>query len=415
MKVLAVFGTRPEAIKLAPVIRELRRRSAEREIHCRICVTAQHREMLDQVLGLFRIVPDDDLEVMSDRQTPAHVASAVLARLEPVLRRERPDWVLVQGDTTTVAAAALAAFYAGVRVGHVEAGLRTYDKWQPFPEEINRRIAGVIADLHFAPTERACQNLLREGVPTECVRVTGNPVIDALQWVAGLPPDVETTALLQQLGFSEISGAQTAGHASQESANRIPVSRGPQPWDRRLRLILVTAHRRENFGRPLENICEALRRIAERYRDSVRIVYPVHLNPNVREPVHRLLGNIPNITLLPPLGYLSLVHLMKRSYLVLTDSGGIQEEAPGLGKPVLVLRAVTERPEAVEAGTVQIVGTDPEQIVRQTVLLLEDEMAYRRMACAVNPYGDGRASQRIVAALLGEPFSPFVPVEDKSF
>ena len=367
LKVLSVFGTRPEAIKMAPVIKELERHSEE--IASRVCVTAQHRQMLDQVLNLFKIVPDYDLGVMEDNQSPTQVASAVLARLGPILQQERPDWVLVQGDTTTVAAASLAAFYARVKVGHVEAGLRTHDKWQPFPEEINRRLAGVVADLHFAPTEWARQNLLREDVPSEHIIVTGNPVIDALHWVAKLPYDPSAGSL------ADI------------------------PWDRRI--ILVTAHRRENFGKPLENICRALREIAARYRDDVYIIYPVHLNPNVQGPVYRLLDGVPNITLLPPLDYLSFVYLMKRCYLMLTDSGGIQEEAPGLGKPVLVLREVTERPEALEAGTARLAGVEQGRIVAETIRLLEDGDAYRKMACAVNPYGDGRASKMIVQRIVG--------------
>ena len=385
MKVLTVFGTRPEAIKLAPVIRELQRRSADGGLRSLVCVTAQHRQMLDQVLRLFDITPDYDLNIMEEDQSPTQVASAVLARLEPILEKERPDWVLVQGDTTTVVAASLAAFYARAKVGHVEAGLRTYDKWRPFPEEINRRVAGVIADLHFAPTERARQNLLREGVPDERIIVTGNPVIDALHWVANqsCPPEVER--LLKA-----------------EGKIRNPKSE--------IRNVLVTAHRRENFGAPLENICLALRDIAAHYDGRVRIVYPVHLNPNVWEPVHRLLGDVPNITLTPPLDYLPLVHLMKRSYLVLTDSGGIQEEAPGLGVPVLVLREVTERPEAVEAGTVRVVGTNRRRIVAEAVRLLEDAEAYTQMARAVNPYGDGHAAKRIVGALLGETVAPFEPM-----
>jgi UDP-N-acetylglucosamine 2-epimerase (non-hydrolysing) len=388
LKVLVVFGTRPEAIKLAPVIRELWKYSDR--IVCKICVTAQHRQMLDQVLRLFEITPDYDLNVMEDNQAPTQVAAAVLARLDPILQKERPDWVLVQGDTTTVAAVSLAAFYARVKVGHVEAGLRTYDKWQPFPEEINRRVASVVADLHFAPTERARQNLLREGVPDRHILVTGNPVIDALHWVAALPSPPEVSELLGRLGIP----------ADEEN---FPSASSPT------RLILVTAHRRENFGWPLENICLALRAIAEHYRRQVHIVYPVHLNPNVWGPVHRLLGDVPNITLVPPLDYLSLVHLMKRSYLVLTDSGGIQEEAPSLGKPVLVLREVTERPEGVEAGTVRVVGVERETIVRETVRLLEDSQAYEAMASAANPYGDGHAAERIVAALLGEKVLPFEP------
>jgi len=338
--------------------------------------------MLDQVLCLFGVTPDHDLNVMRENQTPTQVAAAVLARLELILRAEQPDWVLVQGDTTTVAAASLAAFYARVKVGHVEAGLRTHDKWRPFPEEINRRVVGVIADLHFAPTEQARQNLLREGVPGEHIIVTGNPVIDALHWVTNQPCPTEVERLL---------GA--------EGEIRNPESE--------IRNVLVTAHRRENFGAPLENICLALRDLATQYDGRVRILYPVHLNPNVWEPVHRLLGEVPNITLTPPLDYLSLAHIMKRSYLVLTDSGGIQEEAPGLGVPVLVLREVTERPEAVEAGVVRVVGTDRERIVAEAVRLLEDVDAYAQMAQAVNPYGDGRAAERIVRALLGEPIEPW--------
>jgi len=338
-------------------------------------VTGQHREMLDQMSSLFGIKPEYDLDVMEDNQSPTRLASAVLARLEPVLESERPDWVLVQGDTTTAAAASLAAFYARVKVGHVEAGLRTGDKWQPFPEEINRRISGVIADLHFAPTERARQNLLREGVPDHNIRVTGNTVIDALRWVAGLPPTAEATELLQRCGVR--NGA--AGD----------------------RIILVTAHRRENFGQALADICGALRDLVRRH--DVRVVYPVHLNPNVWKPVHELLDNVPNIILTPPLDYVSMVHLLRRSYLVLTDSGGLQEEAPGLGVPVLVLREVTERPEGVEAGAVRVVGTCRERIGAETSRLLEDDESYRRLARAVNPYGDGRAAERIVAELLARP------------
>ena len=413
LKVFSVFGTRPEAIKLAPVIRELQRRSADGGLRSLVCVTAQHRQMLDQVLRLFNIVPDYDLNVMEDNQSPTQVASAVLARLEPILQAERPDWVLVQGDTTTVATASLAAFYARVKVGHVEAGLRTHDKWQPFPEEINRRVASVIADLHFAPTERARQNLLREGVPDEHIVVTGNSVIDALHWVAAQPATTEVLTLLRQLEITE------DGRGEREQGNKGIREKGedgawnlehgawsPEPLVPPLLrtsaplLILVTAHRRESFGQPLENICLALQDIATHYNGRVHIVYPVHLNPNVWEPVHRLLGDVPNVTLTPPLDYLPLVHLMKRSCLVLTDSGGIQEEAPSFGKPVLVLREVTERPEGVEAGTVKVVGVKREAIVRETVRLLEDGQAYAVMASAVNPYGDGRASERIVQALL---------------
>ena len=382
MKILNVFGTRPEAIKLAPIIRELRRRSARKGIESLVCVTGQHRQMLDQVLDLFGIVPDYDLNLMRENQSPAQVASAVLAHLEPILNVERPDWVLVQGDTTTVLAASIAAFYARVKIGHVEAGLRTGDKWQPFPEEINRRVASVVADLHFAPTETSRQNLLRENVPDETILVTGNPVIDALRWVAGQPFDLNTLSLDPSLLTAE-----------------------------GVKLILVTAHRRENFGRPLENICLALRDLAERMDGRFHIVYPVHKNPNVWEPVHRLLKGVPNITLMPPLDYLPLVHLMKHAYLVLTDSGGIQEEAPSLGVPVLVLREVTERPEAVKAGTVRLVGTERDYMVEQAMHLLKDAESYNQMAQAVNPYGDGKAAERIVSTLLGETPEPFNPEE----
>ncbi len=385
MKVLAVLGTRPEAIKLAPVIRELERRSDR--VRSRVCVTAQHRDMLDQVLRLFGIAPHHDLDVMADNQTPTQVAAAVLARLEPILNAERPDWVLVQGDTTTVAAASLAAFYARARVAHVEAGLRTGDKWRPFPEEINRRVAGVVADLHFAPTQRARQNLLREDIAPVRVLVTGNPVVDAMLWVADRPPTPQVHELFARCGLAGGPGGSGNG----------------------ARTILVTAHRRESFGQPIENVCLALRDLASRYGGGVRVVYPVHRNPNIWEPVHRLLGDVPHVTLIPPLDYLPTIHLMKRASLVLTDSGGIQEEAPGLGVPVLVLREVTERPEAVEAGTVKLVGTDRGRIVREAQRLLDDQHAYAQMAHAANPYGDGRAARRIVSALLGEPVEPFEP------
>ncbi|MBN1920595.1 MAG: UDP-N-acetylglucosamine 2-epimerase (non-hydrolyzing) [Anaerolineae bacterium] len=366
LKVLSIFGTRPEAIKMAPVVRELEKHN--KEVISRVCVTAQHREMLDQVLDLFRISPDYDLDVMRTAQPLSELTARIITDVDPVIETEKPDWVLVQGDTTTVMAASLVAFYHQVKVGHVEAGLRTGDKWQPFPEEINRRVAGVVADLHFAPTETAKSNLLREGVIPSSIRVTGNPVIDALNIVAQRAYDMQ--------------GGPLAGI----------------PWDKRV--ILVTAHRRENFGEPLEKICTALRGIAYRYSDDVHLVYPVHLNPSVQEPVYRMLSGIPNVTLLQPLDYLPLVQVMKRCYLVLTDSGGIQEEAPGLGKPVLVLRETTERPEAVEAGTVELVGVDPTRIVNSVANLLDDSGSYARMAQAVNPYGDGKAAERIVSALL---------------
>jgi UDP-N-acetylglucosamine 2-epimerase (non-hydrolysing) len=369
MKILSVFGTRPEAVKMAPVIRELAQTS---NIESRVCVTAQHRQMLDQVLNLFDIKPDYDLDLMREDQSLSELSAAIFTHLDPVLSDFRPDWILVQGDTTTVAITALLAYYRRIRVGHVEAGLRTHDKWQPFPEEINRRVAGVIADLHFAPTEWAKQNLLREGIPEKAIALTGNPVIDALQFVAQRPEPKEIVQLLGKLGI----GYRESGK----------------------RLILVTAHRRENFGKPLEEICNALKELAS--RGDVEIIYPVHLNPNVQEPVYRILKDVNHITLLPPLDYLPLVGLMKRSTLILTDSGGIQEEAPAFGIPVLVLREVTERPEGVEAGTLKLVGTDTRRIVEEATRLLEDESAYHAMAKAANPFGDGRAAQAIVRALL---------------
>jgi len=366
IKVLSILGTRPEAIKMAPVIRELAHYPGQ--IISQVCVTAQHRQMLDQVLDLFQIVPDYDLNIMQGAQSPTQVSANVLAKLEPILKAERPDWVLIQGDTTTVMAASLAAFYARIKVGHVEAGLRTHDKTQPFPEEVNRRVASIVADLHFAPTTGARNNLLSEGILAGSIILCGNPVIDALYAVCEMPYHPEPDLLANIL------------------ANR--------------RILLVTAHRRENTGLPLVSICKALRELAHRYRDSVHIVYPVHLNPRIWQPVHRLLSDIPGITLLPPLDYLPMVQLLKHSYLVLTDSGGLQEEAPSVGKPVLVLRNTTERPEAVEAGTVRLVGTACQRIVDETARLLDDVQAYQRMAQAINPYGDGQAARRIVNALL---------------
>lgn len=397
-KILVVFGTRPEAIKLAPVVQELQKRAANGCLNVSVCVTGQHRHMLDQILSIFDIIPAYDLDIMGDSQTLSEVFARVLRGLEGVLRSERPDWVIVQGDTTTVAAACLAAFYSGVKVCHVEAGLRTGDKSQPFPEEMNRRLASAIADCHFAPTESARQNLINEGVSRDHILVTGNTVIDALYWVSAQPPTDEVNKLLTRLKLPA-SGLSTAWSASprkdtdQGTPNNEP------------RIILVTAHRRENFGQPLKHICLALRDIAVRYHGRVKIVYPVHLNPNVTVPVHQVLGNVPGITLVPPLDYLTFVHLMRKAYLVLTDSGGIQEEAPALGKPVLVLRDVTERPEAVEAGTVKVIGTDRSRVVAEVSELLDDPVSYMRMAQAVSPYGDGKAAIRIVKGLLGEPVS----------
>ncbi len=357
---------------MAPVVQTLARTPG---IQSRVCVTAQHRQMLDQVLDLFGVVPDIDLNLMQPNQSLAALTASIFTHLDPVLREEQPDWILVQGDTTTVMVAALLGYYNRVRVGHVEAGLRTGDKWQPFPEEINRRIAGVTADLHFAPTEHSRRNLLREGVENRRIVVTGNPAIDALRQIGSRPAPPEVQSLLDQNGI-------------------VPGKRD---------LILITAHRRENFGQPLEDICAALRRLAESGVDTLHLIYPVHLNPNVQEPVYRLLGDVPNITLLPPLEYLPLVHLMRRARLVLTDSGGIQEEATGLGVPTLVLRQTTERPEGVEAGVLRLVGTDRESIFSEARRLLDDPAAYDQMAHAANPFGDGHAAERIVQALLTDP------------
>lgn len=381
LRVLSIFGTRPEAVKMAPVIQTLARTP---EVTSLVCVTAQHRQMLDQVLGLFNIRPDIDLDLMQPDQDLASLTASIITHLDPVLVDLKPDWILVQGDTTTVLASSLVAFYRHIRVGHVEAGLRTHDKWQPFPEEINRHLASVMTDLHFAPTEWARQNLLREGIADERILVTGNPVIDALRAVASMPPTSAVNALLMRIGIP----SKAKGNSDQTKTD--------SP-----RLILVTAHRRENFGHPLEQICQALKRLVEIYRDGLCIAYPVHLNPNVHEPVHRLLEGIPNITLLEPLDYLPMVHLMKHASIVLTDSGGLQEEAPALGKPVLVMRTVTERPEGIQAGTVRLVGTDTDEIVRQTRRLLDDPQAYAAMAQAINPYGDGSAALRIVNGILG--------------
>ena len=368
LKVLLVFGTRPEAIKMAPVVQALLAQPARFLV--RVCVTAQHRQMLDQALRLFAIRPDHDLNVMRPGQSLSAVTAAVLQGVEEVLHAEKPDWVLVQGDTTTVMATSLAAFYQRTRLGHIEAGLRTGDNAQPFPEEVNRRVCSVMADVHFAPTQQAAANLLAEGILGSRIVVTGNTVIDALRHVAAMPFD------WSQIG---ISGTEAECEGK--------------------RLVLVTAHRRENFGSPLEGICQAIREIARQRSGSVHFIYPVHLNPQVQEPVGRLLGGLANITLLPPLEYLPLVHLLKRSHLVLTDSGGLQEEAPGLGKPVLVLREVTERPEGVAAGTVKLVGTNPDRIVDEVSHLLDNADAYARMSEATNPYGDGFAAVRIAKHL----------------
>jgi len=387
IKVMVIFGTRPEGIKMAPVIQQLQRRAEQ--VETLVCITAQHREMLDQVLRIFSIEPDYDLNLMQPGQTPSQVAARVLNELDPLMERLEPDWALVQGDTTTVMAASIAAHHRRVKVGHVEAGLRTYDRANPFPEEMNRVVTDHISDLHFAPTGRARQNLLAEGIPQKSVFVTGNTIIDALQWVARQPIPGPVEELLVSFGIGCESGPNSrSGRASAKS------------------LVLVTAHRRESFGQPIRNICLALKKIAA--RGDVHIVYPVHRNPNVWEPVRELLGDVPGITLLPPVDYLTLVHLMKRSRLVLTDSGGIQEEAPSFGVPVLVLRETTERPEAVEAGVARVVGTSVERIYTNASTLLDDPHAYAAMAQAANPFGDGQAGQRIVELLVDGKCSEFL-------
>jgi UDP-N-acetylglucosamine 2-epimerase (non-hydrolysing) len=367
LRILSVFGTRPEAIKMAPVVKAL---AAADGVEARVCVTGQHREMLDQVLSLFRITPEYDLALMKPGQTLGDVTSAVLAGLDGVLAEFQPNIVLVHGDTTTTLSASLAAYYRQTPVGHVEAGLRTGNIYSPWPEEINRKVAGAIAELHFAPTEKSRANLRNEGVPEHRIVVTGNTVIDALQDVVQL-----------------IDG--NSGLSS-ELAARFGIQK-----DRRI--ILVTGHRRESFGGGFDRICEALSRLAE--RPDVEIIYPVHLNPNVKGPVERLLGDRKNIKLITPQDYLPFVYLMSRAHLIITDSGGVQEEAPSLGKPVLVMRDTTERPEAVEAGTVQLVGTDADRIVSTAGQLLDDPDAYQAMNRAHNPYGDGKASKRILSAL----------------
>lgn len=367
LKVAIIFGTRPDAIKMVPLVKELKLNS---KIETTVCVTAQHREMLDQVLEIFEVVPDYDLNIMQSRQTLEHITTKSLEGLSAVFEEVRPDVVLVHGDTTTCFAASLAAFYKKVKVGHVEAGLRTFDKYYPYPEEINRRLTGVLADFHFCPTRSNKTNLLREGVNDKSIYITGNTVIDALK-----------TTVKKDYIFKN------------ESLRKIDFANK--------RIITLEAHRRENLGEPLENICQAVRTIADSF-DDVEIIDPVHLNPAVREVVSRVLGNHEKIHLIDPIDVQDMHNLMDRSYMIMTDSGGLQEEAPSLGKPVLVLRNETERPEAVEAGTVALAGTDRENIINLASKLLSSNEEYSKMSKAVNPYGDGRASQRIVQALLYE-------------
>ena len=363
IKVMTIFGTRPEAIKMAPLVNELKR---DEDIEDIVCVTAQHRQMLDQVLDIFGIVPDYDLNVMKDRQTLPQITSSVLQGIVEVIEKAKPDMILVHGDTTTTFAGALAGFYSKVKIGHVEAGLRTYDKYSPFPEEMNRKLVGSMADLHFCPTENNKNNLLKENIPEDGIYITGNTVIDALKTTVRDSYEFETPEL-KEIDF-------------------------------RKKVIVLTAHRRENLGEPMENIFGAVKKIAEEYKD-VEIVYPVHLNPLVREPAKRILGEVENVHLIEPLDVQELHNLMDRAYLVMTDSGGLQEEAPALGKPVLVLRQETERPEAVNAGTVKMAGTNTEEIYRLAKMLLDNKEEYEKMNKAANPYGDGKASSRIVQAI----------------
>ncbi len=376
--ILLVFGTRPEAIKMAPLVLSLKRRPSE--FRTLVCVTAQHRQMLDQVLEIFGIVPDFDLDIMKPNQDLYDITARITLAMRDVLAQAQPDIVLVHGDTTTSTVAALAAFYRQIPVGHVEAGLRTGNIYSPWPEEMNRRLTGRLATHHFAPTALARQNLLAEGVNEANIIVTGNTVIDALHEMT------HRLATDGQLRLSVVSRLSEAGYTIRQD-------------DSQRRMVLITGHRRENFGEGFLNICHAIKALALRYAD-VDFVYPVHLNPNVRKPVFDILGNsCSNIFLIEPLQYPEFVYMMERSTLLLTDSGGVQEEAPGLGKPVLVMRDTTERPEAVDAGTVRLVGTDKEMIIKHVSRLLDDQSDYQAMSQAVNPYGDGKACERIIGYL----------------
>ncbi|MGL5633684.1 MAG: non-hydrolyzing UDP-N-acetylglucosamine 2-epimerase [Sarcina sp.] len=365
IKILTIFGTRPEAIKMAPLVKELERRP---EIDSKVCVTAQHREMLDQVLELFEIKPEFDLDIMKTRQSLTGITNRILEGLEELFTNEKPDMILVHGDTTTTFSSGLAAFYQQIRVGHVEAGLRTFDKYFPFPEEMNRKLTGALADLHFAPTSGSKLNLLREGINEEDIYITGNTVIDAMAHTVENNYTFETDEL-----------------------NKIDFENK--------KVIMVTAHRRENWGEGIDNICDSLAQIVDNHED-VELVYLVHLNPVVKDVVHAKLGGKDRVHLLSPLDTKETHNLMNKCFMVMTDSGGLQEEAPHLGKPVLVLRDVTERPEAVKAGTVKLVGTDVDVILREANALLTDDAYYVQMSKAVNPYGDGKASERIVDAIL---------------
>lgn len=370
-KILLVFGTRPEAIKMAPLAKEFVKHNDK--IDSRVCVTAQHRQMLDQVLDFFEIKPDYDLNLMRPNQSLNSLTADILMNLKPILEDFNPDYVLVHGDTATSMAAALAAYFVQCKVGHVEAGLRTWNKWAPFPEEMNRQITGRLADIHFAPTTQAKKNLLNEGVKAETIIVTGNTVIDALQ--------------------DGIHKINVEGYTNEE------IEKVKEVVDPSKKLILITGHRRENFGQGFVNICMALKEIAQQ-RSDVQIVYPVHLNPNVQNVAHEVLDGIANISLISPLSYPSFIWIMDKAKLIITDSGGIQEEAPALGKPVLVMRETTERPEAVEAGTVILVGTNVDKIVTETLDLLDNDQRYQTMSDIKNPYGDGKACERIINALI---------------
>ena len=381
-KIMLVFGTRPEAIKMAPLVKEFQKRP--NEFQTIVCVTGQHREMLDQVLHIFEITPDYDLNIMKQGQDLYDVTARVLLGMRDVLKEAKPDVVLVHGDTTTSTAAALAAFYQQIPVGHVEAGLRTHNIYSPWPEEMNRQLTGRLATYHFAPTPLSRQNLLSEGVQESHITVTGNTVIDALYMVVDKIKrdkalDAELEKLLKQSGYD---------------VNRLSAGK---------KLVLITGHRRENFGDGFISMCRAIKTLTEKYPE-VDFVYPMHLNPNVRKPIHEVFGEdlsgLGNMFFIEPLEYLSFVYLMEKSTIVLTDSGGIQEEAPGLGKPVLVMRDTTERPEALEAGTVKLVGTDYDKIIKEVSALIEDRAYYDKMSKAVNPYGDGKACQRITDRLM---------------
>ncbi|MFA5779173.1 MAG: UDP-N-acetylglucosamine 2-epimerase (non-hydrolyzing) [Elusimicrobiota bacterium] len=366
-KILCIFGTRPEAIKMVPVIKQLK--SENEKFKVKVCVTAQHRNLLDEVLDIFKVIPDYDLNIMTENQSLFQITSFVLKHLEPILKKEKPDMVLVHGDTTTTFAAALASYYLKIPVGHVEAGLRSYDKFNPYPEEINRRLTDAISDIYFCPTLTAKKALLKENINPKNIFISGNTVIDAIYMILEKKHGFKNP-VLKKIFNSQLSILNS-------------------------RLILVTAHRRENFGKPIENICNAIKKISREFPDC-KIIYPVHPNPNVKIPVHKILGRLENVYLVPPLNYSDFANLIKISYLILTDSGGLQEEAPSLGKPVLVMRCVTERPEAVASRTVKLIGTDEKIIFKEVKKLLTDKNEYNKMAKSTNPYGDGFAAKRTV-------------------